>query len=178
MENLSCNKDFVLGYILLFAIFQLILFLILIIIKKRKSGSDLIMKKTICLIIMGIILIIFGIAVPVLPIINADLTYITGVFWKDSSMSESAESFYKYMFGEYSSVFIPFGFIILMISVFGYKQGEKWIWNSLFIGILIWFVIDQGFSIAFGAYMNAINNCILFILLITPVIFSRKYFYN
>ena len=69
-------------------------------------------------------------------------------------------------------------FIILMISVFGYKQGEKWIWNSLFIGILIWFVIDQGFSIAFGVYMNAINNCILFILLITPVIFFRKYFYN
>ena len=58
-----------------------------------------------------------------------------------------------------------------------FKKKEKWAWYCLLSCVSIWFFIDTFVSLALGFYLNAINNCIFYVLLVLPLLFTKKDFF-
>lgn len=48
------------------------------------------------------------------------------------------------------------------------RRGEAWAWWAVFVGVLVWFVIDSMVSLAHGAYFNVLR-VNLFALVVTLV---------
>lgn len=57
-----------------------------------------------------------------------------------------------------------------------FKKKEKWAWNCLVVGLLVWFVLDTSISLNYKVYFNAVFNTALLISAILPAVFTLKYF--
>jgi hypothetical protein len=76
----------------------------------------------------------------------------------------------------YSALAVAFGLSIVFVASNSFKRKEKWSWSCLAISIPAWFVVDTFFSVRAGVYTNAINNIVLFVLLVLPLLFTWKDF--
>ena len=68
------------------------------------------------------------------------------------------------------------GICLIFMAHYPFKRKELWAWNSLILGLSVWFVLDTIFLMYAGVYFNAIFNTVVFVLAILPLIFTRKHF--
>jgi hypothetical protein len=80
------------------------------------------------------------------------------------------------MYGVNGAMALAFGVCIIFLASNAFKRKEKWSWNCLAVGLSVWFVVDTFFSVRAGVYANAFNNTLLFVLMILPLLFTRKDF--
>lgn len=103
---------------------------------------------------------------------------INPVFWGDMELSSEILHFQQWVYGVMGATCAGWGIIIYFIVNNAFKKKEIWAWNSILVGIIMWFVFDESISLYFKVYFNAIFNVALIISIFLPLIFTRRYFRN
>jgi len=103
---------------------------------------------------------------------------INPVFWGAEALPVGTEAFRSWIYGVLGATIAGWGCTIVFIARHPFKNREKWAWDAVLVGVLVWFVVDTSLSWYFAVYFNALFNAVLFILVMFPLAFSRKHFVN
>jgi len=131
------------------------------------------------LFIVSLIMSVFGV---LLALFNATPLFalfdrqINPVFWGAVDIPAGAREFKQWVYGVLGATLAGWGVFVAFIAHYPFQQREKWAWNCLVTGVLVWFVIDTAISLNFKVYFNAAFNTVLFAAVLLPLGFSRKHF--
>ncbi len=98
------------------------------------------------------------------------------VFWGSKSVSGGTKAFQQWIYGAWGGTVVGWGILVAFMAHYPFKAREKWAWTALFTAMLVWFVVDTGISLYFRVYVNAILNAVLFMAIMLPLVFTRRYF--
>jgi len=126
------------------------------------------------ILVSGILIILMGFTFPINLFLNIEFEYINKAFWENGKIPQDSIAFWNWIFGTYCALSIVFGIFIIFISANPFRRKEKWAWFCLLVCYSTWFLIDTIYSIGYKVFANASNNLILFLILIIPLIFTRK----
>jgi hypothetical protein len=131
------------------------------------------------LFLVGLIMSVFGVLLALFnatPLFTLFDRQINPVFWGTVDIPASAKEFQKWVYGVLGATLAGWGVFVAFIAHYPFKRREKWAWNCLVTGVLVWFVIDTAISLNFKVYFNAAFNTVLFAAVLLPLGFSRKHF--
>lgn len=122
-------------------------------------------------IIVGIL---FGIILPfVLPQTpDPFLTEITGLSLSD--ITPDQVRYRNLLMGVLGSVMIGWG---IMLAFLGYKlmqQSEDWIWISITVSMLVWYIFDTSISLMVGSMLNVILNFFFLVFALPPLVVNVR----
>ncbi len=99
---------------------------------------------------------------------------INPVFWGTANIDDDTRAFQQWNYGVAGGVIAGWGVTLAFIAQYPFRNREKWAWNSLLIGLLVWFVIDTSISLKFQVYFNALFNTVFLVLILLPLVMTRK----
>ena len=97
-------------------------------------------------------------------------------FWHTNLPGIEAQEFQKWIYGVWGATIAGWGIFFAFIARYAFDKKEKWIWNCLAAGLLVWFVLDTGISLNYRVYFNVVFNTFLLVAAGLPIVFTRKYF--
>lgn len=103
---------------------------------------------------------------------------INPTFWGTASPGEHAAKFQQFVYGILGATMAGWAIIIAFIARYPFHNKEKWASDGLLVGMLVWYVLDTGLSAYHAVYVNAIANTAFLLLVLLPVVFTRKEFVN
>ncbi len=89
-------------------------------------------------------------------------------------MGADTARFQAWVYGVLGATVAGWGILLAFISHFPFKAKERWVWNSIVVGIGLWYVLDTPLS-AFYSF-NLLFNMALLLLIAIPMAVARKYF--
>jgi hypothetical protein len=101
---------------------------------------------------------------------------INPVFWGTSPIGNSAQGFQRFVYGVLGATLAGWGMFLSFISSHSYRNKEQWAWNCIVVGTSLWFVLDTTISLHHKVYINALLNIGLYLLVMLPIVFTKKYF--
>ncbi len=131
------------------------------------------------LLIVAVLITLFGVAIACLsgtPLFDLFNHQIDPAFWNASAPANEAKEFQKWIYGAWGAIIAGWGIFFVFITRYAFEKKEKWIWNCIAVGLLVWFVLDTGLSLNYRVYFNVVFNSILLIVTGLPILFTRKYF--
>ena len=131
------------------------------------------------LFVVGIGIAGFGILMAVLSgstIFNLFNRQIDPAFWGSEPPLASFKPFQYWIYGVWGATIAGWGVFLAFIAHFPFRHKDKWAWNCLILGLLLWFVLDTMLSVFYKVYFNAGFNTALLILAGLPMVFTRKEF--
>lgn len=134
------------------------------------------------LFIFGIFISIFGIVLAFFS--NTDLMnflfnhQIDPVFWGDVTMQDNAVNFRSWIYGVSGAVILGWGVTITFIAHYPFNEKQKWAWNCIFLGAMVWFIPDTVITIKYGVGFNIFFNISLMALMILPLLFTYNQFHG
>lgn len=96
------------------------------------------------------------------------------IFWPKNTMDEGTIQFKYFTISLLGALMAMWGAMLFGIVRNAFRKNELWAWNTILISTLIWFSIDEFFSIYCRFWANALGNLVLFIALVFPLIMTRK----
>jgi hypothetical protein len=126
-------------------------------------------------IVFGLLLALFGQFQFMDVLLNQ---YFDPIFWPDGQITEGALQYKNWITSVLGSVVASWGMLIGFIAYYPFRRKEKWAWNAIAIAVLFWFVIDTACSLYYDVAINAAFNLFTLALLMMPLLFTRKYFYE
>ncbi len=94
----------------------------------------------------------------------------------ENSIPEGVITYQRWVSGLLGSVWMAYGIALLFITDNSFDNRERWAWNCITVSLLVWFLVDSFISFFLGVGINAIGNSIYFVLIILPLLFTRKHF--
>ena len=101
---------------------------------------------------------------------------IDSYFWVEHQLPENAMKFQGWVYGVLGAVIAGWGTMIAFWAYYPFKTRERWAWNGMALATAIWYVADTAISAIYGVLFNIVFNTMMLILLITPLVFTKKYF--
>lgn len=98
------------------------------------------------------------------------------VFWQSGEISEGTSNFKGFIYSFSGTFLMLWGINSFFIVKYAFKPENKWAWNSLLITTLVWFLTMVNYSFYYKFYVNAIGDIIYFVILMFPLLFTRRYF--
>ena len=128
----------------------------------------------------GIYLIVFGLLLSFFSHSNL-MNYIFNnqidpAFWGLEELPENAERFQAWIYGVLGAVISGWGIFISFIAYYPFKAKEKWAWNCIGAGFIVWFLIDTAISLNYNVGFNVIINITFLLFILLPLLFTRKHF--
>ncbi|OEH94410.1 dihydroorotate dehydrogenase [Bacillus solimangrovi] len=122
----------------------------------------------------GIIISIYGVTSVFVP---TDLLYICMSIDQLQSFNENLLSLIAHDRAGFGSALLSVGLLVLMIALWGYQQGNKWVWWTFFIGGLPAFItaIYVHFAIGYTTFIHLLPAYFAFIVYICGLIVSYSY---
>jgi hypothetical protein len=102
--------------------------------------------------------------------------FIDPVFWSNEIITENTIRFKSFIYSFSGTYVLLWGINLFFISKFAFRPENKWAWYNILITALVWFLIMFPFSLYYGVAVNAIGDSIFFIMILLPLIFTRKEF--
>lgn len=100
------------------------------------------------------------------------------VFFNGSDFSNQELLLKNWLFGIIGGTIVGFHILMILISENAFKKKERWAYNSMWLGLLSWFIIDSSISVYYGAFHNLwIINIPALIMISIPLLVTRKVFY-
>jgi hypothetical protein len=130
------------------------------------------------LFVVGVIICVFGVFMAFLSgtaLFDLFDSQINPVFWDTEDVDSAIKGYQQWIMGVLGATMASWGIFVLFIAHYPFRRKEKWSWNCLTVGLLVWFLIDNSISLYFRVYFNAFFNTVLFLLAILPLVFTRKY---
>lgn len=132
------------------------------------------------LVVINIIFIIFGFLVAFAGdslLFEMHNTQTKAIFFHGQELSTEAQQLKQFLFGIIGGTMAGFHLMMVYIALYPFKKKEKWAYNSLLYGLLIWFFIDSGLSIYHGAIHNVyLVNIVALLGIGIPLLFTWKDF--
>lgn len=131
------------------------------------------------LFVVSIVIIAFGIFMAVFnqtAIFDLFNDQIDPVFWDNSPIPEAFTQFQGWVYGVLGSTMAGWGIMLLFIVQHPFRQREKWAWSAIATSLGFWYLLDTGISLYFGVNFNALFNTLLLVLIIPPLLGTRKLF--
>jgi len=97
-------------------------------------------------------------------------------FWHAGIQNQSTITFKYFVYSLIGSCMIVWGIFLYQIIKNAFDSNKKWVWNTILITTIAWFIIDEFYSILYKVYYNALFNAVLFVIIIIPLINTKKYF--
>ncbi|MBI2526652.1 MAG: hypothetical protein HYV93_11770 [Candidatus Rokubacteria bacterium] len=98
------------------------------------------------------------------------------VFWGDGEPAAAALLFQGWIYGVVGATVAGWGVMMAFVAWHPFRQKQRWAWNCLAAGMLVWFVVDTSITLHFGVVFNAAFNTILFAAALVPLLMTRKEF--
>lgn len=125
-----------------------------------------------------IAIIVVGIAMALL-IGTGMLPNVSGPFESaiySGPLTAEEENFRAWAYGAWGATMAGWGIVLLGLVRGPFARKEMWAWRSFTTGLLIWFVIDTGFSVNFGVWYNVSINVAVLALALLPLVMTYKAF--
>ncbi|MEM9986670.1 MAG: hypothetical protein AAF804_16385 [Bacteroidota bacterium] len=101
------------------------------------------------------------------------------VFFGGVAFQGQVLSFKNWLFGIIGGTIVGFHLLMIMISEYAFKRGERWAYLAMWLGLASWFVIDSGLSLFYGAIHNLILiNLPAFLMIATPLLMIYPMFFG
>ena len=105
--------------------------------------------------------------------------YTKEVFNGGNELNSNIMALKNWLFGIIGGTIAGFHLLMVMISENAFKKKEVWAYKAMWLGLLLWFVIDSGISIYYKAIHNVLLiNIIALIVIGLPLIMTRREFKN
>lgn len=131
------------------------------------------------LLIVGIIITVFGIVMVLIsgtPLFDLFNQQIDPAFWGMNAVDNAAKQFQQWIYGVWGATIAGWGIFVTNIARYPFNKKERWARNCIVWGLVVWFVLDTSLSFFHKVYFNVAFNTALFVLIMLPVIFTRKVF--
>jgi hypothetical protein len=131
------------------------------------------------LYVVCIIISVFGILMGLLsgtPLFDLFNRQINPAFWGVNTVDNVTKQFQQWIYGVWGATIAGWGIILTYIASRPFMKKERWSWNSIAIGLLVWFVLDTSLSAFHKVYFNIVFNTLLLVLAGLPIAFTRKEF--
>jgi hypothetical protein len=128
---------------------------------------------------VSVIVVVFGLFMAFLnrtPLFDLFNRGVDPAFWGADAAPVEAQRFQGWAYGVLGATMAGWGVTLLFLARQAFRRGERWAWNSVLAGILLWFVVDEYISLASGVYFNAAFDVVILVLAGLPLIFTRQYF--
>lgn len=101
-------------------------------------------------------------------------------FWGNEFMPPEAFQFYRFVAGLVGGTLACCYILLAYIAIYPFKRKELWVRNCIVISFGLWFIIDSGVCIYYGAYFQIyVFNVISLFQKLLPLVFTWKEFkYN
>ena len=97
-------------------------------------------------------------------------------FWDSTELPENAERFRAWIYGVLGAVIDGWGIFVSFIVYYTFNTKERWAWNCIATGFVVWFIIDTIISVYYGVGFNVFINIAFILFVSLPLLFTRKYF--
>jgi hypothetical protein len=101
---------------------------------------------------------------------------INPAFWSGNAIDDATRKFQQWVYGAWGATIAGWGVVLTHIARYSFSKKERWSWNSLVFGVLLWFVLDTSLSLFHKVYFNGALNMVVFTLGIFPLLFTRRWF--
>jgi hypothetical protein len=101
---------------------------------------------------------------------------INPVFWDSSTVDEEIKTFQRWTYAVLGATVAGWGVFMAFIAQYPFKAREKWSWNCLTSGLLVWFITDEIVSLYYQVYFNVLFNLVILLLVGLPLVITREYF--
>ncbi|NJL10955.1 MAG: hypothetical protein HC908_14390 [Calothrix sp. SM1_7_51] len=91
---------------------------------------------------------------------------------------DTATLYILFIYRLLGAVMIAWMISLLFILAGPFRQGQREGWYAVTASIVVWFLIDSGFSISTGFWQNAVFNTILFVLFLIPLAATYHHFHD
>ncbi len=99
------------------------------------------------------------------------------VFFEGVPIQGQALMFKNWLFGIIGGTIVGFHLLMIMISEYAFKQGERWAYWAMWMGLVSWFAIDSGLSLFYGAIHNLLLiNIPAFVMIALPLLMTFQVF--
>lgn len=144
--------------------------------KKFEFWQQWLVYANIMFTIVGIVIVFFGESV----LFHFWHLFSTDVFFDgDAEAYERIMPFRRFLFGIIGGTIAGFHLLMVYISKYSFKAKEKWAFNALLYGTVLWFVLDSSFSIYSGAFHNVwMINLVAMVGIGLPLWMTRKEFFR
>ena len=134
------------------------------------------------LFIVGLSLVIFGLILSFFSQ-SAFMNFIFNnqvnpVFWDSAIVPENSSNFQTWIYGVLGALVSGWGIFISFVAYYPFKSKERWAWNCIATGIIVWFTIDTIITVHFGVNVNVYGNILILLLVLLPLLCTRKHFIN
>ncbi|WP_054712574.1 hypothetical protein [Bacillus sp. JCM 19041] len=132
-------------------------------------------------VILGFSILIGGIVISTIGVSNVfvdtDLTFLCMTPQMLNELSETLIPVIAHDRAGFGSALVSVGLLVLMISLWGFRKGERWIWNTLALGALPAFIAGIGthFYIGYTTFIHLLPVYFLVGLYILGLVFSYNF---
>ena len=131
------------------------------------------------LFVFSLVVIAFGLGMALLNRTSLFAVFdsqVNPVFWGVNPLPPGANEFQGWAYGVLGATMAGWGVILAFIAERPFRNRERWAWNTLLLGLSLWYLTDTSISLYFGVVFNAVFNTVIFILAVLPLIFTRREF--
>ncbi len=131
------------------------------------------------LIGLGIAVSVFGICMVFFngtPLFESFNRQINPAFWGTNAVDDAARRFQQWIYGVWGATIAGWGTVLTYVARYPFKKKERWSWNGLALGLLIWFVLDTSLFLLYKVYFNAAFNTALLVLAGLPIGLTKREF--
>ncbi|WP_246589545.1 dihydroorotate dehydrogenase [Desertibacillus haloalkaliphilus] len=132
-------------------------------------------------ILLGSLILIGGIVISTIGVtsvfVSTDLTYLCMTPDMLDRLSSTLIPVIAHDRAGFGSALVSVGMLVLMISLWGFRKGERWIWNTLAIGALPAFIAGIGthFYIGYTSFIHLLPVYVLVFLYLAGLVLSYPF---
>jgi hypothetical protein len=131
------------------------------------------------LVVLSVVIVAFGLGMVVLngtPLFDLLNRQVDPVFWGNEPLPAAMLTFRGWVYGVLGATMAGWGVFFGFLAQVPFQRQERWAWNCLALGMLVWYVPDTLLSLASSVIFNAAFNTVLLALVVLPLFFTRKEF--
>lgn len=91
------------------------------------------------------------------------------------AFGENEKTYITFLYGVLGAVIVGWMTTLMFLLIGPFQRPQREIWNTLTASILIWYVVDSGFSVVIDVIPHAIFNTGFLILFAVPLAASYHY---
>ncbi len=99
-------------------------------------------------------------------------------FQTEQDITPSIQAMEGFMVALLGAVMAAWSVMIAFVAAGPFRRQERWAWQCLAASLAAWFLLDEGFSIYYRVYFNALGNLVFLAVLALPLVFTYPAFWQ